>query len=75
MGVRNNFHVKFSSSARFMFRKAGDVGIQDRFSSVNYFDKFVVHTDIFDWWISPTLRDREEFKFANVCLGWSNLVI
>ncbi|KAF9674585.1 hypothetical protein SADUNF_Sadunf10G0142300 [Salix dunnii] len=33
-------------SARFMFRKAGDVGIQDRFSSVNYFDKFVVHTDM-----------------------------
>ena len=47
----------------------------DSISSVNYFDKFVVHTDIFDSWISPTLRDREEFKFANVCLGWSNLVI
>ena len=36
-----------------MARKAGDVDIQDWFSSVYYFDKFVVHTDIYDSWIFP----------------------
>lgn len=47
------------NSAHRMLRKAGDVDIQDRLSSVNYFGKFVVHTEICDLWIRPpTIRGR-----------------
>jgi hypothetical protein len=55
------------NSTHRMFRKARDVDIQDRFSSVNYFGKFVVHTEFVIHGFPPQSR-VEEFKSSNVGL-------